>query len=137
MCSHRHTGVSVRAEVASPLDESASFSLTAGDGVAADGADNRGVAKSGLGGDDRVGDVVVDGRVLLLLDLNDGAVLEVPLDNVGLVRGTLGVLALVQCAPKLGEVLQLDEVPDVRQRGCTTDMSVSNVRSLRVKETHP
>ena len=31
-------------------------------------------------------------RVLLLLDLNDGAVLESPLDNVGLLAGTLDVL---------------------------------------------
>ena len=35
--------------------------LARGDGVAADGADDRGVAQSGAGGDDRVGDVVVDG----------------------------------------------------------------------------
>ena len=32
-----------------------------GDGVDAQGADNRGVAQGGLGGDDAVGDVVVDG----------------------------------------------------------------------------
>lgn len=60
---------------------------------------------------------MVEGRVLLLLDLNDGAVLEVPLDNVGLLRGTLGVFGLVEGRPELVEVLELDEVPDVRERG--------------------
>jgi len=60
---------------------------------------------------------VVEGRVLLLLDLNHGAVLELPLDNVGLLRGTLGVLGLVKSGPELVEVLELDEVPDVGERG--------------------
>ena len=60
---------------------------------------------------------MVEGRVLLLLDLDDGAVLEVPLDNVGLLRGALGVLGLVESRPELVEVLELDEVPDVRERG--------------------
>lgn len=60
---------------------------------------------------------MVEGRVLLLLDLNDGAVLELPLDDVGLLRGTLGVLGLVEGRPELVEVLELDEVPDVRERG--------------------
>lgn len=55
--------------------------------------------------------------MLLLLDLNDGAVLELPLDDVGLLRGTLGVLGLVEGRPELVEVLELDEVPDVRERG--------------------
>lgn len=56
---------------------------------------------------------MVDGRVLLLLDLNDGAVLEVPSDNVRLLRGALDPLALVESAPELAELLELDEVPDV------------------------
>ena len=55
--------------------------------------------------------------VLLLLDLNDGAVLEGPLDNVGLLRGALDVLGAAEGRPELGEVLDLDEVPDVGQRG--------------------
>lgn len=55
--------------------------------------------------------------MLLLLDLNDGAVLEVPLDNVGLLRGTLGVLGLLEGRPELVEVLELDEVPDVGEGG--------------------
>jgi hypothetical protein len=60
---------------------------------------------------------VVERRVLLLLDLNNGAILEVPLDDVGLLRSALGVLGLVESRPELVEVLELDEVPDVRERG--------------------
>lgn len=56
-------------------------------------------------------------RVLLLLDLNDGAVLESPLDNVGLLAGALDVLGAAEGRPELGEVLELDEVPDVGERG--------------------
>lgn len=55
------TGVSIAREVAGPLNEGAGLVLTAGDGEKADGADNTGVAQSGLSGDDRVGDIVVDG----------------------------------------------------------------------------
>ena len=55
--------------------------------------------------------------MLLLLDLNDGAVLEGPLDNVGLLRGALDVLGAAEGRPELGEVLDLDEVPDVGERG--------------------
>jgi hypothetical protein len=60
---------------------------------------------------------VVERRVLLLLDLDDGAVLELPLDDVGLLGGALGVLGLVESRPELVEVLELDEVPDVGERG--------------------
>ena len=56
-----HTGISIAGEVASVLDEGGALEVTAGDGVAADGGDDGGVGQSGLGGDDRVGDVVVDG----------------------------------------------------------------------------
>lgn len=55
--------------------------------------------------------------MLLLLDLNDGAVLESPLDNVGLLAGALDVLAGAEGRPELAEVLDLDEVPDVGERG--------------------
>ena len=55
--------------------------------------------------------------MLLLLDLNDGAVLESPLDNVGLLVGVLDVLRRAEGRPELGEVLDLDEVPDVGERG--------------------
>ena len=56
-------------------------------------------------------------RVLLLLDLNDRAVLESPLDNIGLLVGVLDVLRRLEGRPELGEVLDLDQVPDVGQRG--------------------
>lgn len=49
--------------------------------------------------------------MLLLLDLVDGAVLEGPLEDVGLVVGALDDLRLGKRGPELGEVLQLDEVP--------------------------
>ena len=55
--------------------------------------------------------------MLLLLDLNDGTILESPLDNVGLLAGALDVLRRAEGRPELGEVLDLDEVPDVGQRG--------------------
>ena len=52
--------------------------------------------------------------MLLLLDLENVAILECPLDNVGLRAGSLDVFGLVQRRPELGKVLQLDVVPDVR-----------------------
>jgi len=55
--------------------------------------------------------------VLLLLDLDDGAVLEGPLDDVGLLGSALDVLRAAEGRPELGEVLDLDEVPDVGERG--------------------
>lgn len=132
----RHTSISIAREVAGPLDIGVVLVLARGDGEEADGAQGGRVAEVGIGGDDRVGDVVVDGlerdllmrhalagstvmndgmadRVLLLLDLEDGAVLEGPLDDVGVGRGALDELALVEFGPEFGEILELDEVPDV------------------------
>lgn len=93
------------------------FVLAGGDGVGSDGADNGGVAQSGLRRDDAVGDVVVDARVLLLLDLEDGTILEGPLDDVGVGRSTLDPFGLFEGRVELGEVLELDEVPDIAERG--------------------
>lgn len=56
-------------------------------------------------------------RVLLLLDFKNGAILESPLDNVGLGRGSLDPFALVEGRVKVAEVLELDEVPDVAEGG--------------------
>lgn len=50
--------------------------------------------------------------MLLLLDLESLAVLEGPLDNVGLGRCALDELALLELRPELAEVLELDQVPD-------------------------
>lgn len=103
------TSIGIRGKVAGPLDKGGALELTASDGVEADGADDTAVAQGRSRGDDRVGDVVVDGllwsascgayspcrwtyRVLLLLDLEDVAILERPLDNVGIRAGTLDEL---------------------------------------------
>lgn len=51
--------------------------------------------------------------VLLLLHLQNSAILEGPLDNVGLLVRSLDILALRDGGPELGEVLKLDVVPDV------------------------
>jgi hypothetical protein len=110
------TSIGVAGEVASPFDEGAVLKLARGDGVAADGADDAGVRELRLGSDDAVGDVVVDGAVLLLLDLELGAVVEGPLDQVGLLL-RLDDLALLEGRPEGAEVLELDVVPDVAERG--------------------
>jgi hypothetical protein len=55
--------------------ESGSFEVTRGDGEALDGGQDARVGKSGLGADDAVGDVVLQRRVLLLLDFLNGTVL--------------------------------------------------------------
>lgn len=53
--------------------------------------------------------------MLLLLDLKLSAVLEGPLDDVGLIRGALDELALLKLRPELAEVLELDQVPDIAE----------------------
>lgn len=55
--------------------------------------------------------------MLVLLDLDLGAVLEGPPHHVRLVADALDVLGALKGGPELGEVGQLDEVPDVRERG--------------------
>lgn len=55
------TGVGVAGEVAGPLNEGAVLVLARGDSVAANGADDAGVRELGLGRDDAVRDVVVEG----------------------------------------------------------------------------
>lgn len=55
-------------------------------------------------------------RVLLLLDLKHGAVLERPLDNIRLIRSSLDKLALLKLGPELAEVLEFDQVPDIAER---------------------
>ena len=56
--------------------------------------------------------------MLLLLHLQHRPVLKRPFHDVRLRRDfALHVLALVELGPELVEVLELDEVPDVRQAG--------------------
>lgn len=55
--------------------------------------------------------------MLFLLDLQLGAILESPLDDVRLLGGSLHPLALLQLRPPLGELGQLDQVPDIAEVG--------------------
>lgn len=51
--------------------------------------------------------------VLLLLHFVDSAILEGPLENIGLVAGAgRDRLGLVEGGPELAKILQLDEMPD-------------------------
>jgi len=111
------TCISIAAEVSRPLDKGRALKLSAGDRVETDGADNAGVAQSWLGGDDGVGNGVVDTRVLLLLDLQNVTILECPLDDVRLLTRSLDILRRLQCSPEVGKVLELDVVPDVGEGG--------------------
>ena len=56
-------------------------------------------------------------RVFLLLYIQDGPVLESPLDHVGFGRCTLDMLTLLELAPEAVEVLELDEMPHLGERG--------------------
>lgn len=58
--------------------------------------------------------------MLLLLDLEDLAVLESPLDDISLGRGTLDEVTLLKLRPELAEVLELDQVPNIAER-CVDD----------------
>ena len=55
--------------------------------------------------------------MFLLLDIQNGPVLERPLHDVGLGRCALFVLALFKLAPEFVEVLELDQVPDLGEWG--------------------
>lgn len=63
--------------------------------------------------------------MLLLLDLDLAAILEAPAHDVGLLGGALDGLGLGERAPELAEVLELDVVPDVGERGCDKRTVVS------------
>jgi len=104
-------------EVPRPLHKRGALMLAGRDRKTANRRDHARVAQRRRGGNDAVSDVVIDGRVLLLLDVQHGAVLEGPLHDVSLVRRALGVVALGQLAPEVREVRQLDQVPDGGERG--------------------
>lgn len=55
--------------------------------------------------------------MLLLLDIEDGTIFEGPAGNVSLAADTLDELRRLQGGPEVGEVVQLDVVPDMGQRG--------------------
>ena len=54
--------------------------------------------------------------VFFLLDLNNRPVFECPLDNIGLVADSLDEFGCLESRPEVGEVLQLDMMPDVGER---------------------
>lgn len=56
-------------------------------------------------------------RVLFLLHLLLGAILEDPFDNVGFGRGTLNMMALIELGPESVKVLKLNQMPDLGERG--------------------
>lgn len=64
-------------------------------------------------------------RVLLLLNLDLGTILELPLHDVRLIAGTLDVAGVGKGGPELGEVLELDEVPDMGEWSCETIRGLS------------
>jgi len=84
---------------------------------AANRAHNAGVAELRLGGDDRVGNVVVDGGMSFKLNLQLSTILEHPLYDLRLRARLLDTLALGQSAPEVREGFELDEVPDGSERG--------------------
>ena len=55
--------------------------------------------------------------MLFLLHLLLRAILEGPFDNISLRRDTLDMEALVKLRPEMVEVLQLDQVPYLSERG--------------------
>jgi hypothetical protein len=59
----RLTSIGIAGEVASPGDEGLALVRTRGDGVCADGRDDGRVRQLRLGGDDAVGDEVVDALI--------------------------------------------------------------------------
>lgn len=138
------TSISITREVPSPLHKRAALILAARDRVAAHRRQHTRVRELRLRGDDAVRDVVVDGlpyrqhydhlhsprhcvcrlgiwcsthTMLLLLHLHLLAILERPRDHIRLLIRALDELALLDRRPELGEVLQLDVVPDVGERG--------------------
>ena len=58
--------------------------------------------------------------VLILLDLQDVTIIECPADDVGLCAGTLDIVRALDRRPELAKVLELDVVPNVRER-CADD----------------
>lgn len=56
-------------------------------------------------------------RMLFLLHLLDSTILKSPLNDVGLMRGTLDMMALFKLCPEVVEVLKLDQMPDLGERG--------------------
>ena len=56
-------------------------------------------------------------RMLLLFYFLVRTVLEGPLDNVSLRRSSLDMMAFGELAPEVVKFMQLNEMPDIAQRG--------------------
>jgi len=133
------TSIGITTEGTGPLDESRTLLGTGSNSEQSDGAERRGVRESGSRRDDGEGDVVLEGAVLLLLDLLDGSVLFVMKDvlvpdslplhtegnertdlegesvDIGLVGSSLDNLGALKSRPPFGERGELDQVPNVGQ----------------------
>lgn len=70
--------IGITGESGGPLYERGVLQWTRSDGIDSDGRVDRRVGESGFRCDCAVGDVVVDGRVLLLLDHDGAVVLQYP-----------------------------------------------------------
>lgn len=81
-------------------------------------------------GDDTVSDGMSDGAVLFLFDFEHRAVLEGPLDDVGVWRCTLDGLALGDGRPEGGEGLQLDVMPNLGE-WCADDGTLADAGGSR------
>lgn len=122
--------------MAAPLHVGASLLLSRGNGIASNGANNGRIGDFGLCSNHTVRDVVIDGlgqrsqitgllvdvtdathAVFLLLDVQDGAVLEGPAGHIGLAADALDEVRRLQGGPEVGKVMELDVVPDVGERG--------------------
>lgn len=55
--------------------------------------------------------------MFLLFYIQDRPVLECPLDHVGFGRCALHMLTLLELAPETVELLELDQMPDLGERG--------------------
>jgi len=106
----RLAGIGIATEVSTPLDKRAAFELARSDRVAADGAEDTRISELRLRCDHRVGDIVINGTMFLLLYLQDGAILEGPLYNVRLLIGPFDGFTLADGGPELGEVLDGEAV---------------------------
>ena len=53
--------------------------------------------------------------MLLLLDLQDGPVTEIPPHDIGFRTGTFDIVCRLDCRPELVEFLELDKMPHFAQ----------------------
>lgn len=55
--------------------------------------------------------------MLLLLDIQNGSIIESPTSHIGLAADTLDEVRRLQSGPEVGKVVELDVVPDLGERG--------------------